>query len=808
MTRGQTLIRNSSLSQLGARPVNFRTTGILVSALVLASISLAVDAQENRVELSIEFNKRAGKNTPVRSVVDFDQLLGKKPRLIDPYSLEIVRQTGSRSRTYPVRFSEDLLYRNRGWIAWLVDNPRQPSKWFLQFKMRAPNGRMVEPGYLPPVGVGDELAYNGSKWRSIDSPGYHACPIPVDWNNDGLIDILSRSHGANHLGRPMAGIFYWRNIGSNKRPKFAPPLRLYAEGVNEQQTLSGVRRFRPRRDFISEDYVDCDVFDWFGNGRLDLITLSRTGGIKVYRNTGRIDRVGLPILKLAQRPKYPTCLARGRYPRLRVVDWDGSGRPSLMIGTLWKGQLNGKRQILRQIGLMRAVDGSNGNWKFESAPLGTVKGRKTFPQDWRKYSNFESERPWYFDVVDIDNDGKKELVCGRRWNDIPAMELWRNVGSVKEPVMKFDAELPWFTHNGGFTFRFVTNKAFRGCLIAGIGWGMRYFERVDSNTLKLDAFRPRGQLVGLGCRLKLRGYVRPVPFDADNNGTMDLLCGDEPGRLTLVRNVGTKQRPIFAAPQLIKNLHGVPLVLSDTNLFPKSRSRSYIGQVKPFLCDWDSDGKLDIIVSGGTFDDIYWLKNYNPATNRYREKQVLQVKGGTVRPFVIRKGPAVVDWNGDGKPELLAVSRINDAISLFRQSKKRPDMLQFVEPLRYQDGKLVEIKNFLPYGNITLWPCDWTGTKASDLIVASNHFTWLVENVGTNAKPVFKKPVRFKSPDRKPIETSHHENHAAAYDWDGDGRLDLMVGGESGTIYLFHRDWLDGITHKVSIRKGEAPAKP
>ena len=87
------------------------------------------------------------------------------------------------------------------------------------------------------------------------------------------------------------------------------------------------------------------------------------------------------------------------------------------------------------------------------------------------------------------------------------------------------------------------------------------------------------------------------------------------------------------------------------------------------------------------------------------------------------------------------------------------------------------------------------------MIVASNHFTWLVANVGTNKKTVFKKPVKFAAPNGTPIETSHHENHAAAYDWDSDGRLDLMVGGESGTIYLFHRDWLSGITHKVSLKK-------
>ena len=181
----------------------------------------------------------------------------------------------------------------------------------------------------------------------------------------------------------------------------------------------------------------------------------------------------------------------------------------------------------------------------------------------------------------------------------------------------------------------------------------------------------------------------------------------------------------------------------------------------------------------------------------------MRVKGGAERPFELRKGPAVVDWDDDGRPELLAVSpSADDAVCVFRQcGDDDRTVLEPGEPLRYEDGEAITIQNFLPYGNITLWPCDWTGSGSDDLIVASNHFTWLVENVGTNRNPVFKKPVRFAAPDGTPIETSHHENHAAAYDWDADGRLDLMVGGESGTIYLFHRDWLSGITHRVKIRQ-------
>ena len=309
---------------------------------------------------------------------------------------------------------------------------------------------------------------------------------------------------------------------------------------------------------------------------------------------------------------------------------------------------------------------------------------------------------------DVDGDGKAELLCGRRTDVVPAIEVWRNIGTLEQPVMRYDGELPWLTHYSGFTFRFVHDRAFHGCLVGSItgGSGMRYLEQVRPDVFKLDAFRDRGLLLGQACELKLEGYVRPVPLDADGNGTMDLLCGDEPGFLTLVKNIGTSRRPAFAAPDKLRDRHGVQFLLNDTNLFPSSRSKTFIGQIKPYVCDWDRDGKLDIIVSGGTFDLIYWMNNYDPITNRFEKMHALQVKGANPkRPFMIRKGPAVVDWDQDGRPELLAVSPTG-AVSFFRQGKKgSPDRLTLLEPgvpLRYEDGKEMTTKDFLPYGNITL----------------------------------------------------------------------------------------------------------
>ncbi len=45
----------------------------------------------------------------------------------------------------------------------------------------------------------------------------------------------------------------------------------------------------------------------------------------------------------------------------------------------------------------------------------------------------------------------------------------------------------------------------------------------------------------------------------------------------------------------------------------------------------------------------------------------------------------------------------------------------------------------------------------------------------------------------------HAETHVAPFDWDEDGRLDLTVGGQAGTFYLFHRDWIGGLEPKVPL---------
>jgi WD40 repeat protein len=75
----------------------------------------------------------------------------------------------------------------------------------------------------------------------------------------------------------------------------------------------------------------------------------------------------------------------------------------------------------------------------------------------------------------------------------------------------------------------------------------------------------------------------PVVHDLDGDGKKDLLTGDREGQLLFYANSASDEAPAFA-PYSLARSDGVPIDLPD---LPRSR---------PFVCDWSSDGLLDVLV--------------------------------------------------------------------------------------------------------------------------------------------------------------------------------------------------------------------
>jgi hypothetical protein len=125
--------------------------------------------------------------------------------------------------------------------------------------------------------------------------------------------------------------------------------------------------------------------------------------------------------------------------------------------------------------------------------------------------------------------------------------------------------------------------------------------------------------------------------DWDGDGLVDLIVGNISGKVYLLRNEGTKKVPRFAAPVALE-ADGKPISVGQ--------------KAGPCVADWDRDGLPDLIV-GSEWGEVVWYRNIGS-----RHKPVL----AKARPLVsrvpdfkegYRYKPFVVDWNNDGRPDLL-----------------------------------------------------------------------------------------------------------------------------------------------------------
>ena len=126
-----------------------------------------------RLDLDIDFPPGTGASAPTKVELDFDELLecGPGDPLVDPHSIRVKRRLDRCVRTYNVQFSELLNTGNRGWIAWLADDPSAGGKWWIEGSLRPPDGRMAPAPNRPRVGIGDELYLNTGRCQRLDTHG-------------------------------------------------------------------------------------------------------------------------------------------------------------------------------------------------------------------------------------------------------------------------------------------------------------------------------------------------------------------------------------------------------------------------------------------------------------------------------------------------------------------------------------------------------------------------------------------------------------------------------------------------------------
>ena len=195
--------------------------------------------------------------------------------------------------------------------------------------------------------------------------------------------------------------------------------------------------------------------------------------------------------------------------------------------------------------------------------------------------------------------------------------------------------------------------------------------------------------------------------------------------------------------------------------------------------DLDGDGIPDLL-SGSWPGQLYFWKGLGKG--QFAPKQTLKDQSGKAIKIESASTVFAVDWNGDGKLDLLVgdvMGRVhqllNEGTATHPAFGKPQELMAEGKPIRAPGGDSHPIA------------VDWDGDKLPDLLVGCGDGSVLFyKNIGTRVQPKLAKPRPLVAASQagfgEPTTTTIRPGMRAkicVVDWRGDGRLDLLVGDYS-----------------------------
>lgn len=228
----------------------------------------------------------------------------------------------------------------------------------------------------------------------LQVPGY-SVPSYVDWNNDGLNDlVVGEGGGLVEEGR----IRIYLNAGTTEEPFFDSYFYVQSNGEDLICPAVGCLSCFPR------------VVYWDSDDRKDLLIGQSNGYIKIYLNVGSDTEPmfdGGSYLMVGSDIKEPIIIGLRATPA--VVDWDNDGRKDLVVG-----DIDGKFHLFINEGTHYDPNFLTETYIQENGDDLVVPTRRSSP-----------------DVLDLTGDGKKDILTG---NTEGQLILYPNIGTDEQPV--------------------------------------------------------------------------------------------------------------------------------------------------------------------------------------------------------------------------------------------------------------------------------------------------------------------------------------------------------------------------------------
>jgi FG-GAP repeat protein/VCBS repeat protein len=330
--------------------------------------------------------------------------------------------------------------------------------------------------------------------------------------------------------------------------------------------------------------------------------------------------------------------------------------------------------------------------------------------------NFENVRPTYIPWAGVDDNGNihgidgHQLAVGddgsiRGSTFGPSVAVADLNGDGKPDLVLADSYgFFWFFPNSGTPQQPVFTQG----EIMPIWLGE---ERVMWNTEGVDNVVPRIQLV-----------------DFDNNQRLDILAGTYTGKLFRIRNTGSSSkldfRPTYDRDSMLINTH--------------KKGVLWCNDLAPCLTSlFGSQNVLDLVMGEGTYsaNSLWLLRNTNsssdPSFNEDHLEKIIPGMG------LEQLTPAVVDWNNDGKPDIICGDRTG-FLNLYLNNSTDPDHPTFAPGIHVKIAGVEKLGN-----SITVAIGDLSGNHLPNLLIGRDDGTILyAKNTGKLGAPSFNLPAQ------------------------------------------------------------------
>ena len=381
------------------------------------------------------------------------------------------------------------------------------------------------------------------------------------------------------------------------------------------------------------------------------------------------------------------------------------------------------------------------------------------------YSALEDGKSYLWRVVAVDNHGKASppSLSGQFVYDTTLLTVTANMPGAKV----------YFGGNHGYAGRLVGEAPLElrdiqagatSIVVERSGFEpfIAQVHPVDGDNLHLYAelapqlvpADPKSQVVKAGSQnLSLPANAAPFAVDFDHDGTIDLLVGDASGAVTLFKGIAG-DTPSFGVGKTLN----LPLIPGAS----------------PFVADWNNDGRKDLLLGGSDGTVTLFLNTGSESTPAFGAGQPLAaatVGGGA--------GPLVIDYDGDGAKDLL-VGDNTGKVFWFRNAGSDS------APLLVAAGQIAAVES-----SVTPALVDWDGDGRRDLVFAAGNEVLVrrqqADGTFAEASSAFVEDVESRRKTRQTRKDTQgpgigHQPRVFALDLDQQKGKDLVVGNAAGAL--------------------------